>query len=462
MSTPTTYDLLVIGSGQGGGPLAGAASSQGWNTALIERKHIGGSCVNEGCTPTKTMVASARIAHLARRAEDYGVQTGDVHVNLAQVRQRKRDIVKMFREGSRSGLESKGVKIYEGEASFVDSRTVEITYPDGSTERVRGERIVINTGTRPNIPPIDGIDTVEYLTSTTIMELDTVPERLLVLGGGYIGLEFGQMFSRFGSEVTVLQRGNQLLDREDSDVADAVLDILRDEGLEIHLNAEANAMRTTPEGEVSVTATLNGTTRTFSGSEVLMATGRRPNSQALNPAAAGIAVNDRGFIPVNEEFQTATDQIYAIGDITGCPAFTHVAYDDYRILKDNLLNGASRTVDNRLIPYTVFIDPQLGRVGLSEDQAREGGHDIRVAQIPMARVARALETDETRGFMKAIVDAETDQILGATILGVEGGEIMSVLQMAMMGNVPYTAIRDGIFAHPTYAESLNNLFTAME
>jgi len=466
MTNPTpasSFDLLVIGAGQGGGPLAGKAAEAGWRVALVEQAHVGGTCVNEGCTPTKTMIASARVAHLARRAADYGVHTGPVSVDLATVRQRKRDIVESFRSGSKNGLTSKeNLSLLMGEASFTGPHTVEVALNDGGTRTLTADRIVVNTGTRPFIPPIEGLAEVDYLTNASIMELADVPDHLVVLGGGYIGLEFGQMFHRFGSEVTIIQRGDQLLSREDADVADAIAEILRAEGLTVHLGTEASAVNQAADGTITVTATQHGERVTLTGSHVLVATGRRPNTDALGLEAAGLTTDDRGVLPVNERLETAVKGIYAIGDVKGGPAFTHISYDDFRILQANWLEDGDRTTEGRLVPYTVFIDPQLGRIGLSEEQARTAGHDIRVAHLPMTSVARALETDETRGFMKAVVDANTDQILGATILGVEGGEIASVLQVAMMGNVPYTALRDGVFSHPTYTESLNNLFMAME
>lgn len=462
-TTASSFDLLVIGAGQGGGPLAGKAAEAGWRVALVERAHVGGTCVNEGCTPTKTMIASARVAHLARRAADYGVHTSPVSVDLATVRQRKRDIVESFRSGSKDGLTSKEhLSLIMGEASFTGPHTVEVVLNDGGTRTLTADRIVVNAGTRPFIPPIEGLADVDYLTNASIMELGQVPDHLLVLGGGYIGLEFGQMFHRFGSEVTIVQRGDQLLDREDADVADAIAEILRAEGLTMHLGTEASAVTQAADGTITVTATQNGDAVDLTGSHVLVATGRRPNTDALSPEAAGLTTDDRGFLPVNERLETDVEGIYAIGDVKGGPAFTHISYDDFRILKTNWLEDGNRTTEGRMVPYTVFIDPQLGRIGLSEEQARAAGHHIRVAHLPMTSVARALETDETRGFMKAVVDADTDQILGATILGVEGGEIASVLQVAMMGNIPYTALRDGVFSHPTYTESLNNLFMAME
>jgi len=462
MTDRTAYDLIVIGAGQGGGPLAGTAADNGQSAALVEHKHVGGTCVNEGCTPTKTMIASARVAHLARRAEDYGVHTGEVSVDMETVRQRKRDIVESFRSGSRRSVEeTEGLDLIEGTGRFVDDRTVEVTFDDGSTRTLTGERVVVNTGTRPVIPPIDGLDTVDSLTSTSIMELDAVPEHLIVLGGGYIGLEFGQMFRRFGAEVTVIDRGEHLLSREDEDVAEALEDILRDDGLRILNETSMTAVEQDADG--TITAHLDGAADdTLRGSHLLVAVGRRPNTDDLAPEATGVETTERGHVQVNDRLETTADGVYALGDVTGGPAFTHVSYDDYRVLRDNWFHGASATTTDRIVSYTLFTDPQLGRVGLSEAQAREQGHDVEVAQMPMAHVARALEVDESRGLMKAVVDAGTKQLLGAAILGIEGGEVMSILQTAMMGEVPVTRLKEAPYAHPTLAESLNNLFAGIE
>jgi pyruvate/2-oxoglutarate dehydrogenase complex dihydrolipoamide dehydrogenase (E3) component len=456
------YDVLIIGSGQAASPLARELAQAGRKTALVERVHVGGTCVNEGCTPTKTMVASGRVAYLARRGGDYGVRTGEVAVDLGRVRQRKRAIVDDFRSGGERGLAKAGVELIMGEASFSQPHTLDVRLNDGGVRQVSADTIVLNTGARPALPKLPGIERVSVLDSTSIMELDAVPEHLIVLGGGYIGLEFGQMFRRFGSQVTIVQRGGQLLAREDADVAEAVAEILREDGVEVLLESEA--LRVEAAGEQQIRLTLRGPEgeRTIAGSHLLAAAGRTPNTDKLNLAAAGIAADKHGFIVVDEHLRTSVAGIYALGDVKGGPAFTHISYDDYRILKAELLGGEVRSTAGRLVPYTVFIDPQLGRVGLGEHEARSQGKQVRVAKLPMAHVARALEVDETRGFMKAIVDAESDQILGFVCLGLEGGEIMSMVQIAMLGGLPYTALRDGIFAHPTLAESLNNLFGSLE
>ena len=461
MPSQSHYDAVIIGSGQAGSPLSTTLAGAGWKTALIEREHVGGTCINEGCTPTKTMVASARVAYLARRAADYGVQTGPVKVDLTQVRQRKRDIVESFRGGSRRRIENTpGLDLLMGQGRFTGPKTVEVQFDDGTTQQLTADKIFINTGARPFIPPIEGLADVPFLDSTSIMELGERPEHLLILGGGYIGVEFGQMFRRFGSPVTLVQRGGQLLKREDPDVAEEVAKILREDGIEVLLNTSTLRVAGAADGRVQLIVRIGEKERVLEGSHLLVATGRAPNTEWLNPSAAGVKTDERGFIHVNERLETNVPGIYALGDVKGGPAFTHIAYDDFRIIRANLLQGSDATIADRLVPYVVFMDPQLGRVGLNEKQAQ--GRAVRVAKMPMNYVARALEVDEPRGLMKAIVDAETDQILGCTILGIEGGEVMTILQMAMMGGLPYTALRDGIFAHPTLAESLNNLFGTLE
>ena len=457
------YDAVVIGAGMSGVPLSSALARAGRKTALIEREHVGGTCVNEGCTPTKTMAASGRVAYLARRAADYGVHTGLPTVDMGTVRQRKRAMVEGFRAANqRRVTEAAGLDLLMGEASFIGPRSLEVRMRDGTVRHLTADTILINTGARPASPPVGGLSSVPALNSTTIMELETVPEHLLILGGGYVGLEFGQMFRRFGSRVTIVQRGSQLLGREDADVATAVLDILREDGVEVLLNAEARRAEQTLDGRMHLVVQGQDGERMLTGSHLLVAAGRTPNTDMLNVAAAGVQTDSRGAILVNERLQTTMPGIYALGDVTGGPAFTHIARHDSRILKTNLIMGGNATTTGRLVPYTVFIDPQLGRVGLSEAEATKQSRAVRVAKMPMSTVNRALEVGEARGLMKAIVDAETGQILGCAVLGIEGGEIMAMLQIAMIGHVPYTALRDGVFAHPTLAESLNSLFSTLD
>ena len=459
MNASDQYQAIVIGSGQGGTPLCMALAGAGLRTALIEREHVGGTCINEGCTPTKTMIASGRVAYLARRGADYGVHTGIISVDMERVRQRKRDIVNSFRNGSRRRLEkTANLELIFGEASFIGAKSVLVRLKNGGQRALTAERIFINTGARPSVPALEGLKDVPFLDSTSIMELEAVPEHLVVLGGGYVGLEFGQMFRRFGSRVTVVHSGGQLLSGEDPDVANEVAAIMKQDGIELLLNAKA--VRVTKIGaQIHLTVRMGDESLALDGSHLLVATGRIPNTDSLNVSAAGIATDSRGFIQVNGKLETSTANIFALGDIKGGPAFTHISYDDFRILRTNLIAKGSATTEGRLVPYTLFIDPQLGRIGLTEAEARTQNKKIRVARMPMTSVARALEVDETRGFMKAVVDAGTDQILGAAVLGLEGGELMAMLQLAMMGKLPYTGLRDAIFAHPTLAESLNNLFT---
>jgi pyruvate/2-oxoglutarate dehydrogenase complex dihydrolipoamide dehydrogenase (E3) component len=463
MPSVNRYDALIIGTGQSGKPLAIALAKAGWKTSVIEREHVGGTCINVGCTPTKTMVASARIAYLARRAASYGVNTGDVSVDMAKVYSRKKTIVESFRKGGQDRLEkTPNLELIFGVARFKDSRTVEVRLNGGGTREMTADRIVINTGGAPALPPMPGLSEARPLNSSTIMELQELPEHLLVLGGSYIGLEFAQMFRRFGSRVTIIHRDDRLINREDPDVSEEVQKILRQDGIEILLNAQVVQISRQQNRLSEVNIRTPAGEQTVTGSHLLAALGRVPSTAQLNLAAPGIETDKLGFIKVNNKLETNVPGIYAIGDVKGGPAFTHISYDDFRILRSNWLEGGKATLDGRLVPNTMFIDPQLASVGLSETEARAQERNIRVAKMPMTHVARAIEMGETRGFMKAIVDADSGQILGCTILGVEGGEVMAMLQMAMMGRVHYAKIKEGIFAHPTLAESLNNLFMTLD
>jgi len=460
--TPETFDAIIIGTGQSGKPLAIALGSAGWKIAVVERNHVGGTCINYGCTPTKTMVASARVAYLARRGEDYGVHTGgDVRVSMADVYRRKQGVVEQFRNGGQRNLESTpNVELLFGEGSFVDAKTVRVALNAGGERLLAAPKIVINTGGRPAVPPIAGLADARFLDSTSIMDLEILPSHLVVLGGGYIGLEFSQMFRRFGARVTVVNRDDRLIPREDPDVSAEVERILAEDGIEIVNRAAVS--RVDGRQGVQVALETSSGARRVEGSHLLVATGRVPNSDRLNLAAAGLAAGKGGFIPVNGRLETGVPGLYAIGDVKGGPAFTHISYDDYRVLRANWLERRDATIDGRMVPNTMFIDPQLATVGLNETEAAKRGIAFKVAKMPMSYVARAIEMGETRGFMKAIVDPQTEQILGCTILGVEGGELMSMLQIAMLGKVPYPVLREAIFAHPTLAESFNNLFGSVK
>ena len=452
------FDAVIVGSGQAGNPLAAALAKAGKKTAVIESKHVGGTCINEGCTPTKTMVASGRVAYLARRGADYGVSTGPISMDLTKVRERKREVVERFRSGNEKRLQTtEDIELIYGLGHFVGPKTLHVDLRGGGTRTLEADWFFLNTGLRAAMPQVDGIQDVPFLTNESIMELDTVPENLLILGGGYIGLEFGQMFRRFGSKVTIIHIGKQLLDHEDADIAEEVQKILIEDGIEILLEAETKAAHGSA-GAVELTVKAGGKEQVVKGSHLLIAAGQKPNTDALNLSATGVELDPHGYVKVNDYLETNVPGIYSLGDVKGGPAFTHISYDDYRIVAANLLNGESRSTRDRILPYTVFIDPQLGRIGLSESDARKQGKKIRVAKMPMTSVARAIETAETRGFLKIIVDPNTELILGAAVLGIEGGEIATVVQMAMQGGLKYTVLRDGIFSHPTLSEGLNNVF----
>ncbi len=463
MPQATHYDAIVIGTSQGGRLLPIALAKAGRNVALIERDHIGGTCINVGCTPTKTMVASARVAYLARRGADYGVHTGPISVDMQAVRKRKQGIV----EGARLDFESRikaaqGLDLLMGEAHFLAPKTLEVHLKSGETQQITAPLIFIDTGDRPKQLTIKGVESVSVLNSTTIMELDTVPEHLLIIGGGYIALEFGQMFRRFGSQVTIIQHSLRLLMSEDEDVSDAIAKILREDGITVLTGTTPQQVEQQSSGRMQLTVRTPQGEQQLTGSHLLAAVGRVPNTEDLTPEAAGIQLDKQGYIQVNGQLETNVPGIYALGDVKGGPAFTHISYDDFRILRTNLLEHGNASTQDRLVPYTIFIDPQLGRVGMSENEARKQGRNIRVAKLPMSSVVRALEIGETRGFMKAVVDADTQHILGCAILGVEGGEIMTIIQVAMMGKLPYTALKEGTFTHPTLAEGLNDLFMTLD
>jgi pyruvate/2-oxoglutarate dehydrogenase complex dihydrolipoamide dehydrogenase (E3) component len=452
------FDAIIIGSGQAGNPLAKALAKAGKKTAVIESTHVGGTCVNEGCTPTKTMVASARVAYLAGRAADYGVHTGPISIDMETIRERKRAIVKSFREGNEKGLKATDCdSLIMGEASFTGPKQVHVAGNDGSQRLLTADLIFINTGLRTKVPELEGLANVPYLDNASIMELAEVPKHLLIIGGGYIALEFGQLFRRLGSQVTVVQSASKLLTREDDDIAEEVRKILAEDGLEILLDTLAKSVKKAG-GEIVLTTTGPGGEKTFTGTHLLLAVGRVPNSDRLNLQATGVEVDQNGFIRTNEFLETNIPGIYALGDVKGGPAFTHISYDDYRIVAANILEGKRLSIAGRMVPYTVFIDPELGGIGLTETEARKAGKKIRIAKMPATSIARALETGEPRGVLKVIVDAESDQILGAAMMAVEGGELASMIQIAMMGKLPYTALRDGIWSHPTWSEALNNVF----
>lgn len=454
------FDAVIIGAGQAGVPLAKKLAQAGKKVAIIEKKWIGGTCINDGCSPTKTMIASARVAHLTKNGKQWGVETDKVNINYKTVLARKNKIVESFRGGATKGLENApNLQIIFGEASFIDNHQILIKSENGES-KIKGDLIFINTGCAPYIPDIAGIKETEYLNSTSLLDLKEIPKHLIIVGGGYISLEMGQMMSRFGAKVTILARGETLLPKEDDDVGEVITEVFKKEGIEIHTHAEVTAI--SGKQLKKVTAIIKEKEETFTGSHILIASGRVPQTKDLRLTFAGVETDEHGFIKVDEQLQTTTKNIYALGDVKGGPAFTQIAYNDFVIVSKNLLENSNFTTTGRPVPYCMFTDPQLGRVGLSETEAKEKGLNYKVAKIKMSHVARALETGETAGFMKAIVDAESKQILGVTVVGTEGGEIMSVLQIAMLGNITYEQLRYNIFAHPLYSESLNNLFMSFD
>jgi pyruvate/2-oxoglutarate dehydrogenase complex dihydrolipoamide dehydrogenase (E3) component len=456
------YDAIVIGSGQGGVPLAKKLAKANWKVALIERKWVGGTCINVGCTPTKTMISSGHVAHLVQRSADFGIHTNGFSVNMEEVLKRKNSVVMSFREGSTKGLlKTDNLDLLFGNAAFSGPKEITVVKEDGSREILTAEKIFINTGLRPLLPPVLGLDEINYLTSTSIMDLPEVPRHLVIIGGSYIALEFGQLYRRLGSEVTIIERGAQFLLREDEDIAAELKKILEEEGIHILVNTKVMEVASSGK-EVQLKIDSGEGRRSITGSHVLVAAGREPDTTGLNTAVAGIGLDKNGFIQVNDKLETTVPGIYAIGDVKGGPAFTHISYNDHLIVYKNLVENGNESLTNRLLIYCMFTDPELGRVGLSEKQAREKGININVAKLSMSSVARGIETGETRGLLKAVVDASSRKIIGASILAPGGGELMSVLQMAILGGITYDVIRDTVFAHPTFAESLNNLFMTLD
>jgi pyruvate/2-oxoglutarate dehydrogenase complex dihydrolipoamide dehydrogenase (E3) component len=452
-----THDAIIIGAGQAGPPLAGRLTAAGMTVALIERKLFGGTCVNTGCIPTKTLVASAYAAHLARRAKDYGVSTGAVGVHMKAVKARKDATVRQAREGVESWLEGmERCTLYRGQARFLSPSEMQV-----GTERLTAKRIFINVGGRARVPDLPGIGRVATLTNTSILELDTLPQHLVVVGGSYVGLEFAQMYRRFGAAVTVVEMAPRLIAREDEDVSAAVKEILEAEGIAVRLNAEC--IRFEPRGtEIAVGLECASGEPEVTGSHVLLAVGRRPNTDDLGLDKAGVEVDARGYIIVDDELRTSAPGIWALGDCNGRGAFTHTSYNDFEIVAANLLDGERRRVSDRILGYALYIDPPLGRVGMTEAQARATGRPLLAGRRPMSRVGRAIEKGEKQGFMMAVADAETRQILGAAILGTGGDEAIHGILDAMNARVPYTVLKWAVPIHPTVSELIPTLLSEMK
>jgi pyruvate/2-oxoglutarate dehydrogenase complex dihydrolipoamide dehydrogenase (E3) component len=456
--SPEQVEILILGSGQGGKLLAWHMARAGRRTAVVERRWIGGSCPNIACLPSKNEIWSARVAHLAHHAGQFGTMAGPVETDMAAVRQRKRDMINREIELHLQNYRATGAELIMGSGRFVTPKTLEVHLNDGGTRLLAGERVFLNLGTHAAIPSIPGLEAARPLTHIEALELDYLPTHLVVLGGGYVGLELAQAYRRFGSRVTVIQAGPRIMSREDSDVAEELQRILGAEGIQFLLAAEILRVRGRSGEEIGVTVRTGSTERAIEGSDILVAAGRIPNTDGIGLEEAGIELDDRGYIRVDERLETSAPDVWAIGECAGSPQFTHASVDDFRIIRDNLAGG-SRSTRDRLVPYCMFTDPPLGRIGLSEREARAEGIAVRVARLPMSAVLRTEATDETQGFMKALVSADDDRILGFTMIGSEAGEVMTVVHTAMLANLPYPRLRDAVIGHLTVAEGLGPLLS---
>jgi pyruvate/2-oxoglutarate dehydrogenase complex dihydrolipoamide dehydrogenase (E3) component len=457
MPQPERFDLLVLGSGFGGKLLAWHMAGSGRRTAVVERRWIGGSCPNIACLPSKNEIWSARIAHLARHASEFGTMTGPVTTDMAKVRQRKRDMVDAEIALHLRNYKTSGAELIMGTGRFVAPKTLEVQLNDGGSRVLAGDQIFLNLGTHAAIPNVPGLEAARPLTHIEALELDYLPSHLIVLGGGYVGLELAQAYRRFGSGVTVIETGHQLMSREDADVAAEMHRILSGEGIQILVSAETLDVQGRSGGEVSLRVHTSAGEQQIAGSDILVAAGRIPNTAGIGLEEAGVELDDHGYIRVNDRLETTAPSVWAIGECAGSPQFTHVSIDDFRIIRDNLA-GARRSTRDRLVPYCMFTEPPLAHVGLSEGEAQRRGVDTRVARLPMNAVRRTATTGETQGFMKVLIGGSDDRILGFTMIGAEAGEVMATVQTAMLADLPYSKLRDAILAHPTMAEGLGSLF----
>ena len=457
MTQTERYEMLVLGSGEGGKYLAWHMAKSGHRTAVVERKLIGGSCPNTNCLPSKNEIWSAKVADLVHHADRFGIVTGAAAIDMKRVLARKRDMVDGLIAMHIERYSASGAELIMGTGRFIAPKTIEVKLNGGGTRVLTGDRVALNLGTHATIPDIPGLAAAAPLTNVEALELDRLPDHLIVLGGGYVGLELAQAYRRFGSRVSILEAGPQLAGREDSDVAAAILEMLRDEGIVVHLGVKVLHV----QGRSGETISLQFRTasdQTIEGSDILVAAGRTPNTDGIGLDLAGVALDARGYVAVNDRLETSAPDVWAIGECAGSPQFTHVSFDDFRIIRANLAGG-DRTSRDRLVPYCMFTDPPLARVGLSEGEAQRQGIAVRVAKLPVVAVLRSRTISETRGFAKALVEAGGDRILGFTMIGAEAGEVMAVVQTAMLAGMPYTGLRDAIIAHPTMAEGLGALFS---
>jgi pyruvate/2-oxoglutarate dehydrogenase complex dihydrolipoamide dehydrogenase (E3) component len=457
---PEEYDLVILGDGTGSTLAAWTFAGEGQRVAVIDRKYIGGSCPNIACLPSKNIIHSAKVAAYVRGSEEFGITTGGFSIDMSAVRGRKRRMVAGMNEMYLDNYEKTGAEFILATGKFVAPKTVEATLPDGSVRQLRGTNVIVSTGTRAAIDPIPGLAEAQPLTHIEALELGEVPEQLWVIGGGYIGLELSQAMRRFGSEVSLIERSEQLVSREDDDVSEALSGAFRDEGIEIFLNAKTKRV-TGKSGEgVQVVIEQNGVEKTLEGSHLLVATGRKPNTEGIGLELAGIEVTERGYIKVNERLQTTAPGVWAIGEVAGSPQFTHISVDDFRVVHDNLSGAGKRVTTGRQVPFCLFTDPEFARIGLSEKEAKAQGIAYRLFKIPMEAVLRARTLGETLGFMKALVESDGERILGFTAVGVGAGETMASVQIAMIAGSPYPALRDAVLTHPTLAEGIGVLFSS--
>jgi len=455
------YDVVVLGSGEGGKYIAWTMARQGKRTALIERRYIGGSCPNIACLPSKNVIHSAKVANYFFRSEEFGISKDNVRINMPAVRDRKRKMVSGLVQVHLDNFKASGAELILGAGRFVGPKTIEVALTDGGTLLVRGDKIVIGTGTHATLPEIPGLAESKPMTHIEALELDHIPEHLLVLGGGYVGLELAQGLRRFGSRVTVIDHNDRLTHKEDEDVSQALEELFRDEGIELALGTRVSGVEGKSDEVVKLRVVQDGVEKILEGTDLLVATGRTPNTSGIGLELAGVTLTERGYIKVDERLRTTAPDVWAVGDCAGSPLFTHISFDDFRVIVSDM-TGGHRVTTGRQVPFCMFTDPELARVGLSETEAKARGIAYRLAKIPMVADLRTRTLSETRGFMKALVDTESDRILGITVFGVGAGEIMGAVQIAMIGGLPYTALRDAVITHPSLLEGLVALFSSVK
>ena len=456
---PEEYDVVIIGSGAGGKLIAWTFASKGQLVAMIERKYVGGSCPNIACLPSKNIIHTAQVASYVRRSEEFGIARNSFKLDMSAVRERKRTMVSSLIDTHLAAYQDSGTELIMGSGRFIGPRTVEVTLNDGTKRQLRGTNVVINTGTHAAIDSTPGLAEAQPLTHVEALELGEIPEHLIVIGGGYIGVELAQAMRRFGSKVSIIDRNGRLLHREDDDVTEAIGGLFQDEEIELILNARIKQVAGQSDQQVKVIADQNGVETTIEGTHILIATGRIPNTKDLGLEVAGVQVTDRGYVKVNERLETTAPGVWAVGEVAGSPQFTHISEDDFHVFHDNV-TGGNHVTTGRLVPFCVFTDPEFARVGLNEREARTNGIPYRVFKVPMATVLRARALVETRGFLKALVATDSDRILGFMNFGVGAGEVMSAVQIAMIGGLHYMALRDAVLAHPTLVEGLHMLFAS--